>query len=130
MGKFQTIVGDVKIEKTADGYSVHDDECFICGTLGINEEKFMDLVKRAMAATKENAIEVKLGQELPPEIWMKAAENLEQVFPVIAERLLLINNEGKGQEDADGFMADATLALTAIRYVAEFAHDKCRFIAK
>lgn len=38
MEKFNKIVGQVKIEKSDDGYSVHDDECFICGTLGINED--------------------------------------------------------------------------------------------
>ena len=38
------------------------------------------------------------------------------------------NFEGRGQEDADAFMSDVVLACTALRYVAEYATDKCRMI--
>ncbi len=66
MGDFKTIIGKVKIEKESDGYSVHDDECFICGTSGINEEKFMDLVNKATAhnTTKENTIKVRYENKI------------------------------------------------------------------
>lgn len=76
----------------------------------------------------DRIVKIKIGYELPPERWLAAKENLEKVFPTIAQRLLLINNDGRGQEDMDDFMADAELALTAMQYVAEFAYDKCRFI--
>jgi len=77
---------------------------------------------------ENDVLKVEIGQQLPPERWLVAADNLEQVFPAIAQRLLLINNEGRGQEDADEFIADGMLALIAMRYVGNFAHDKCRFI--
>lgn len=65
MGDFKTIVGEVKIAKEKDGYSVHDDECFICGTLGINEEKFKDLVNKATAhnSDKENILKVRYDKK-------------------------------------------------------------------
>ena len=68
---------------------------------------------------ENDVLKVEIGQQLPPERWLVAADNLEQVFPAIAQRLLLINNEGR---------ADGMLALIAMRYVGNFAHDKCRFI--
>lgn len=77
----------------------------------------------------EDILKIELGQQLPPERWLQAADNMEQVFPAIAERLRLMNYDGKGREDAEEFMDDATLALIALRYVGNAAHDKCRFIA-
>jgi len=59
MKKFNKIVGEIKIEIAEDGYSVHDDECFICGTFGINKEKFNDLIIRSNAfepKPKENTL--------------------------------------------------------------------------
>lgn len=59
-------------------------------------------------------VDIKFGRSLPPERWMEAAENLEQVFPMIAHRLELLNNDGMGKQDAQ----DAMLALVALRFVA------------
>lgn len=73
-------------------------------------------------------VDIKIGQSLPPERWQEAAENLEMVFPIVAQRLRLINGDGRGEEDARDFMADAQLALIALRYVAECASENCRFI--
>lgn len=72
-------------------------------------------------------IGVKIGQSLPADRWAEAADNLEQVFPVIARQLLVRNHEGMGKQDAAEFMGDATLALIALRYVAENP-ETCRFI--
>ena len=49
MEKFKNIVGKIQVEKEndGDGYWIHDEECFICGSLGLNEEKVKDLIKRA-----------------------------------------------------------------------------------
>lgn len=76
----------------------------------------------------ENIVDIKIGQSLPPDRWEEAADNLEMVFPMVAQRLRLINGDGRGEEDAQDFMADAQLALIALRYVAEFASENCRFI--
>ena len=48
---------------------------------------------------------------------------------VLARNLLAQNRDGRGKEDADDLMADIFLAALAMNYVAEFATDKCRFIA-
>lgn len=76
----------------------------------------------------ENIVDIKIGQSLPPDRWEEAADNLEMVFPMVAQQLRLINGDGRGEEDAQDFMADAQLALIALRYVAEFASENCRFI--
>ena len=70
----------------------------------------------------------KKNQQLPPERWLEAADNLEIVFPAIAQKLISMNHEGRGEEDAEEFMNDANLALMALKYVGNFASDKCRFI--
>lgn len=72
-------------------------------------------------------VNIKLGQSLPGERWAEAAENLEQVFQMFASHLLWVNKDGTGQQDAEEFMADATLALIAMRYVAANP-ETCRFI--
>ena len=74
-------------------------------------------------------VDIKFERSLPPERWMEAAENLEQVFPAIARRLELLNNDGMGKQDARDFMEDAMLALVALRFVAANASECCRFIA-
>lgn len=48
-------------------------------------------------------IGIKFGQSLPPERWVEAANNLEQVFPMFARRLELLNNDGMGKQDARDF---------------------------
>lgn len=72
--------------------------------------------------------EVTIGYELSKERWEDAAENVAQVAPMIAKWLEQQNFEGRGKEDAQEFMNDAQLAIVALKYVAEFASDKCRFV--
>lgn len=74
-------------------------------------------------------IDIKFGRSLPPERWTEAAENLEQVFPMVAQRFELMNKDGMGKQDAQDFMEDAMLALVALRFVAANASECCRFIA-
>ncbi len=76
----------------------------------------------------ENIVNVQIGQSLPPERWMEAAENLEEAFPLIAAHLEKVNFEGMGKQDARDFMDDALLALIALRFVAANASENCRFI--
>lgn len=52
MGKYENIVGKIEleiVEPCEEGqkkyWSMRDEECFICGTLGINEDKVKDLIK-------------------------------------------------------------------------------------
>lgn len=42
-------------------------------------------------------IGIKVGQTLPPERWLEAADNLGRVFPMIARMFELQNFEGAGQ---------------------------------
>lgn len=76
----------------------------------------------------ENIVNVQIGQSLPPDRWREAADHLEEAFPLMANILLQINGDGMGKEDAQEFMNDAQLSLIALRYVAEFASENCRFI--
>lgn len=73
-------------------------------------------------------VKIEIGYALPKERWNEAAENLMQVGLAVATKLRTMNFKGRGKEDADEWMADVTLACTALRYVAEFAADKCRMI--
>ena len=73
-------------------------------------------------------VKIEIDYALPKEKWEKAADNLEQVGKIMAMWFLMKNFAGRGQEDADEWMADVTLACTALRYVAEFASDRCRII--
>lgn len=75
----------------------------------------------------DNIVDIKLGQSIPTERWLEAAENLEVVFQMFAGQLLMTNKDGMGKQDAEEFMADATLALIALRYVAANP-ECCRFI--
>lgn len=74
-------------------------------------------------------VNVQIGQTLPPERWLEAADNLGRAFPMIARMFELQNFEGQGKEDAAEFMSDATLALVALQFVGNCAADRCRFIA-
>lgn len=71
---------------------------------------------------------IEIGYELPKETWEVAADHLEKAGKLIAMWFLKENFEGRGQEDAEAWLADVMLAVTALRYVAEFAADKCRMI--
>ena len=74
-------------------------------------------------------IDVKLGQSLPPERWLQAADNLEEVFPLVGAFLEELNGDGMGKQDKQEFMEDAMLALVAMRFVGAHASECCRFIA-
>lgn len=69
-----------------------------------------------------------IGYEMPKERWLSAAENVKQVAPLIAGILQKDNLGGQGTQAASEFMDDMMMAYTALRYVSEFAVDKCRFI--
>lgn len=71
---------------------------------------------------------IEIGYTMPKERWIEAAKNLEDLGNVLANNLLAVNREGRGQEDADALMADVVLACIALNHVAEFAVDKCRII--
>lgn len=71
---------------------------------------------------------IEIGYTMPKERWIEAAKNLEDLGNVLANNLLAVNSEGRGQEDADALMADFVLACIALNHVAEFAVDKCRII--
>ena len=73
-------------------------------------------------------VKIEIGYALPKETWEAAADRLEEAGKLIAMWFLKENFEGRGQEDAEAWLADAMLAVTALRYVAEFAADKCRMI--
>ena len=66
-------------------------------------------------------IDIKIGQSLPPEVWLEAADRLERIFPQVAKYLL-------GEQDTKDFMNDAMLALVAMRFVGISASECCRFI--
>lgn len=73
-------------------------------------------------------VKIEIGYALPKERWNEAAENLMEAGLMVAKYLRAMNLEGRGKEVADEWMADVTLACTSLRYVAEFAADKCRMI--
>ena len=108
MEKFTTIVGNVKIEKGKDGYSVHDDECFICGTSGINEEKFNGLVNRAMAhnTDKENILKVRYDKKINQHVDVLAKHFIaanagldeKELFEEIDGKLVFVYDEESGGE--------------------------------
>lgn len=73
-------------------------------------------------------VKIEIGYALPKEKWEEAADNLEQVGKVMAMWFLKKNFDGRGEEDAADFLADITLASVAMRYVANYATEKCRMI--
>lgn len=73
-------------------------------------------------------VKIEIGYALPKEEWEKAADNLEQLGKIMAMWFLKENFDGRGQEDAEDILADITLASVAMRYVANFATEKCRMI--
>lgn len=75
-----------------------------------------------------NGGKVEFGYTLPKERWVEAAENVQKAGNYVAAILAKRNFEGKGQEDAEEWLADVLLAYTALRYVAEFATDRCRMV--
>lgn len=73
-------------------------------------------------------IKIEIGQALTKEQWLNARDDLAEAFPLIAEILRRLNNDGLGEQDARTFLAEAQLALQAMTYVGNFATDKCRII--
>ena len=73
-------------------------------------------------------IKIEIGQALTKEQWLNARDDLAEAFPLIAEILRRLNNDGLGEQDARTFLAEAQLALQAMTYVGNFATDKCRRI--
>lgn len=71
---------------------------------------------------------IEIGYTVEKERWLEAARNLEELGGALAANLLAMNAEGRGKEDADDLTADFIMASVAMRFVAEFAVDKCRFI--
>lgn len=63
---------------------------------------------------------------LSREQWLETAENMQSVFELL---IAMLKRNGTSDTDVEEFTADATCALTAMRYVAEFASDKCVFAA-
>lgn len=72
---------------------------------------------------------VEIGQELPKEVWLSVAKDLEFISVHGAAFMKAINFQSQGDGDADDWQTDMMLAITAVRYVAEFARDKCRIVA-
>lgn len=83
--------------------------------------------KRAKAR-QTSTERVEIGYTVDKGRWHEAADAIEEVAKYVADYLLQRNLDGKGQEDKDEFLADTALVVTATRYVAEYATDKCRFI--
>ena len=73
-------------------------------------------------------VKIEIGYALPKETWEAAADHLEEAGKLVAMWFLKENFEGRGEEDAEAWLADIMLASTALRYVAEFARDKCRMV--
>lgn len=73
-------------------------------------------------------VDIGIGQILPPERWIEASENMIEVFNLVENYLRKANKGGMGKQAAMEFHDDASLAIVAMRYVAQFATDKCRFM--
>lgn len=73
-------------------------------------------------------VKIEIGYALPKERLNEAAENLMKVGLLVATELRSINFGGHRNEVADEWVADVTLACAVLRYVAEFAADKCLII--
>ncbi len=71
---------------------------------------------------------VEIGYTVEKERWNEAADSMEEAAKPMAAYLLRLNADGMGKQDMDDFLADVALVVTATRYVAQFAADKCRFI--
>lgn len=71
---------------------------------------------------------MKIGETvtLTREQWLETTENVQEIFELLLNAL---KHNGASETDVEEFTADATCALTAMRYVAEFASDKCVFAA-
>lgn len=64
---------------------------------------------------------------LTKEQWQRYINDIELAAPLIANMLLNINYEDRGQEDHDDYLTCQIAALAAMNYVKEFAADKVHF---
>ena len=71
---------------------------------------------------------IEIGQTLSPDVWFAVRDHLAMAFSTIGKHLRQLNYEGRGEQDEAEFMAEATLAISALTYVGMFATDKCRII--
>ena len=71
---------------------------------------------------------IEVGYALPKERWREAADNLQTAGNCVAAFFKEKNFDGHGEQDAQDWLADVSLACLALLYVAEFAADKCRMI--
>ena len=53
------------------------------------------------------------------EEWREAAAHLAHAADILGNVLLKINHEGRGQQDKDEFLTDMTMAVIAMRYIAD-----------
>ena len=65
---------------------------------------------------------------LSKEEWNDVAEHIEVMGSIYEGVLLQLNMDGLGTQDADELKGDIMAAVAAIKYVAEFAADKCVFV--
>lgn len=61
--------------------------------------------------------------------WLELAERILTAGNLMSVVVTQINGDGMGREDANDCLADFACAVAAIRYVAEYAPDKCVFAA-
>lgn len=66
---------------------------------------------------------------LDKEQWLDIADCIFELGEKFAIMIRRENYEGQGEQDARELQADILCAVTAIKYVAEFASDKCVFAA-
>ena len=66
---------------------------------------------------------------LSKEEWEQIADSMLELGSIFATVLRRQNCEGTGEQDASELEADVICAVAAIKYVAEFAADKCVFAA-
>ena len=69
---------------------------------------------------------IEVGCALPKERWQMAARNLQTAGNYVAAFFKVRNFDGQGEQDAQEWLEDVSLACMALLYVAEFAADKCR----
>lgn len=66
---------------------------------------------------------------LSEEEWKEIACVINELGERCAMLLRRANYKGEGEQDACALQQDIALAVIAIKYVAEFASDKCIFVA-
>jgi len=67
-------------------------------------------------------------QVLSKEACEAAIERIEMAAEPVANVIKKTNYEGQGESDSGAYLMDMQLAISAMKYVAEFATDKCRFL--